>query len=63
MDGLQTMKDTGFPVRFIAEEYGLSPAEVERVMQMIREEQRDPYLSQLAMKEQASAVPDAPEVG
>ncbi|MCZ2261394.1 phage portal protein [Isoptericola sp. QY 916] len=47
MDGLQKMRGVGFPMRWIAEEYGLSPAEVDRVMDMIREENTDPTLERM----------------
>ena len=39
MDGLVKMRTAGFPFQFVAEEYGLSPEEVRRVKEMIREEQ------------------------
>jgi len=47
MDGLQKMRGVGFPMRWIAEEYGLAPAEVDRVMDMIREENSDPTLERM----------------
>ncbi|GAB6937085.1 phage portal protein [Isoptericola variabilis] len=47
MDGLQKMRAVGFPVRWIAEEYGLSPQEVDRVMRMIAEENADPTLERM----------------
>jgi len=47
MDGLQKMRGVGFPMRWIAEEYGLSPQEVDRVMDMIREENADPTLERM----------------
>src|SRR5690554_14235 len=43
MDGLQKMRDIGFPIRWIAEEYGLGPNEVDRVMDMIAQEQQELY--------------------
>lgn len=44
MDGLLKMRQTGFPFQWIAEEYGLSPDDVKRVVQMARDEATDPYL-------------------
>lgn len=41
MDGLQKMRAAGFPFQWIAEEYGLSPEDVKRVLQMRREEQAE----------------------
>lgn len=55
MDGLAKMRTIGFPIQWIAEEYGLGPEEVARVMNMIRDEQTDPYLALLGEKD-ASAV-------
>lgn len=43
MDGLQKMRDVGFPLRWIAEEYGLPPTEVDRLMDMVAEEQQELY--------------------
>jgi len=43
MDGLQKMRDIGFPIRWIAEEYGLGPNDVDRVMDMIAQEQQELY--------------------
>jgi len=45
MDGLGKMRTAGFPFQWIAEEYGLDPTEVDRVMAMIKDEQSDPYLN------------------
>lgn len=43
VDALMKLKGMGFPTRWIAEEYGLEPAEVDRVMEMIEEQaQADP---------------------
>lgn len=74
MDGLGKLRAAGFPFQWIAEEYGLTPDEVERVMQMVRDEGTDPYLSQVAAKDAAAqaapmsgamngAVAAAPAVG
>ena len=57
MDGLLKMRQIGFPIQWIAEEYGLGPEEVARVMDMIRDEQADPYLSMLGEKDAAPAAP------
>lgn len=38
VDALLKMKQVGFPFKFLAERYGLSPPEIERIMEMIREE-------------------------
>lgn len=48
MDGLGKMRTAGFPFQWIAEEYGLSPSEVDRVMQMVKDEQSDPTMQQIA---------------
>ncbi|MER7361929.1 phage portal protein [Nonomuraea wenchangensis] len=43
VDALMKMKAMGFPLRWIAEQYGLEPAEVDRVMVMAEEQaQMDP---------------------
>lgn len=63
MDGLGKMRAAGFPFQWIAEEYGLSPDEVKRVMQMIRDEQADPYLSILSNKDQAASDAEPAPVG
>lgn len=55
MDGLQKMRAAGFPFQWIAEEYGLSPAEVDRVMQMRREEANDIAAFDLSFLERPSA--------
>lgn len=56
MDGLQKLGNAGFPFQWIAEEYGLSPAEVQRVMTMKRDELADPYLDALGTKIDAAEV-------
>jgi len=65
MDGLGKLRTTGFPVQWIAEEYGLAPDEVSRVMDMIRSEQQDPYLASLTAKAAPADVKPAatPPVG
>lgn len=61
VDGLQKLRQIGFPMEFIAEEYGLDPQEVRRVMGMIRDEQTDPYLARLGEKE--ASAPAESETG
>ena len=65
MDGLGKLRTVGFPVQWIAEEYGLEPDEVSRVMEMIRTEQQDPYLASLTAKAAPADVKpaDTPPVG
>jgi hypothetical protein len=65
MDGLGKLRTTGFPIQWIAEEYGLEPDEVSRVMEMIRTEQQDPYLARLNSKGAPADVEPAetPPVG
>lgn len=41
LDGLAKMRQVGFPFQWIAEEYGLDPAEVARVVDMKRREERE----------------------
>lgn len=59
MDGLVKMRKAGFPFQWLAEEYGLSPSEVKRVMGMVREEQSDPYLATLNAKDAAAGDGDS----
>lgn len=64
MDGLLKMRQAGFPFQWIAEEFGLSGDDVKRVMDMIRDEQADPYLDALTSQQgQGDVRPDAPVVG
>lgn len=56
-DALQKKKAIGYPLRYLMEEDGLPPQEIERVMAMVREEQMDPVLSQI-MRDQGT--PEAP---
>jgi len=62
MDGLGKLRTAGFPFQWIAEEYGLSPSEVARVMEMVKTEQADPYLAQIAAKGAADGAPSEPAV-
>jgi hypothetical protein len=48
MDGLAKMRSIGFPLRWLAEEYGLSPDDVQRVIEMVREENTDPTLERMS---------------
>lgn len=41
LDGLAKMRQVGFPFQWIAEEYGLEPTEVARVVEMKRREERE----------------------
>lgn len=47
VDALQKMHGMGFPFEWIAEKYGLEPAEVKRVMRMKAAESRDEQLDDL----------------
>lgn len=46
-DSLQKKKAIGYPLRYLLEQDGLSPTEIERVMGMVRDEATDPILSQV----------------
>lgn len=48
MDGLIKMRQAGFPFEWLAEEYGLGPEDVKRVMEMKRQEASDPTLEKVA---------------
>lgn len=48
VDALSKLHTMGFPFEWIAEQYGLHPLEVERVVKMREAEQRDPQLDELA---------------
>ncbi len=63
MDGLGKLRAAGFPFQWIAEEYGLSPADVQRVLEMVKSENADPYLTQMAAKGAANAPAVASVVG
>ena len=73
MDGLGKMRTAGFPFQWIAEEYGLDPTEVDRVMAMVRDEAADPYLNPISpptavapttqMAVPSGPVPAAPVLG
>ncbi len=65
VDALQKMKDIGFPFEFLAEEYGLEPHEVARVLQMReREAELDPVgaiVRQMGGQDQAESDDVDPE--
>lgn len=48
MDALLKAKQVGFPFEWLAEQYGLGPDEVARVLQMRRDEAEDPELQKIA---------------
>lgn len=57
-DALSKKKDMGYPLRYLLEQDGLSPAEIDRVMGMVADEATDPILSQI-MKDAAGGNADA----
>lgn len=67
VDAITKMRQIGFPLEWVAEQYGLDPAEVERVMGMVRAEaELDPIgaLSRLAGQNPAGEPPaPAPVAG
>jgi hypothetical protein len=61
-DSLQKKKAIGYPFRYILELDGKSDPEIDRIMQMVEDEQSDPLLS-AALREVASpAAPVTPDV-
>lgn len=66
-DSLSKLKDIGFPFEWLAERYGLSDVEIDRVMAMKQSEQSDPLFEQIAAKMAGdvtpAAVSGAPAVG
>lgn len=56
MDGLIKLRQAGFPFEWIAEEYGLSPEDVQRVVEMKRDEANDPVFANVMGKLGASSV-------
>lgn len=46
--GMLQMRQAGFPVEFLLEWFGLSPDDVQRVMEMKRSEDEDPTMTQIA---------------
>lgn len=60
VDALAKLKTTGFPFEWIAEQYGLEPGEVARVMQMRRDEaELDPIGTLSRLAGQGNADPGA----
>jgi hypothetical protein len=60
VDALLKMKQIGFPFRFLAEEYGLSPLDVERVMRMREvEAEMDPMNQLVNGKSEPGSPPTA----
>lgn len=57
-DALSKKKEIGYPLRYILEQDGLSPTEIERVMAMVREEASDPVLERIMNK--TAPQPSAP---
>lgn len=61
VDALQKLKDIGFPFEWIAEQYGLEPAEVARVLEMRqREAELDPVGEIVRQMGGGSGAPDGP---
>lgn len=59
VDALAKLRGIGFPLEWIAEQYGLTPPEVERLMQMRERELRDSQLDELvAAGERLAADPE-----
>lgn len=54
-DALLKKRQTGYPLQWIAEQDGLDPAEVDRLMEMVEQEQADPLGDRL-MREVADAA-------
>ena len=59
VDALQKLSAIGFPFAYIAERYGLSPAEVERVVKMKEEEAANDPVLQAGRLSGSSAGPEA----
>lgn len=57
-DALAKKKEIGYPLRYLLEQDGLPPAEIDRVMGMVEDERSDPILSQI-MKDAAGGNADA----
>src|SRR5690606_26723919 len=54
-DALLKKRQTGYPLQWIAEQDGLDPAEVDRLMEMVEQEQADP-LGERLLREVADAA-------
>lgn len=63
VDALSKLATMGFPFEWIAEQYGLEPLEVERVVRMREEEQRDKQLDDIAKLERFGEQIEAVSVG
>ncbi len=64
VDALMKLKGMGFPLEWLAEQYGLEPPEVERVMRMIEDQAAMDPMNQMmngAPQPQAGPGPDKPE--
>lgn len=55
-DALLKKRQIGYPFEYLLELDGLSPTDRDRVMEMVRREQQDPYLAGLDDKDAASAA-------
>lgn len=62
-DALLKKRQMGYPLEWLAREDGLSPTEVAELMEMVRRELADPYLSQLSAKDAADADADPASLG
>jgi len=58
-DAMLKWRQIGFPIQWVAEEYGMGPAEVQRLLEMIRQEQTDPFLEQAGQKVVTGGAPAA----
>jgi hypothetical protein len=64
VDALMKLKGMGFPMEWLAEEYGLEPPEVERVMRMIEDQAaRDPVNQMLNGAPESPAGPTTAKPG
>ena len=52
-DALLKKRQIGYPFAYLLELEGVSPDRIEQIMQMVRDEQSDPYLARLNAKEAA----------
>lgn len=62
-DALLKKRQTGYPFEYILELDGNSPTDIARIMEMVRREQEDPYLSRLNDKDNADAGAESADVG
>ncbi|WP_228637374.1 phage portal protein [Microtetraspora sp. AC03309] len=64
VDALMKLKSIGFPLRWIAEQYGLEPPEVDRVMQMAEDQAAmDPFAQAVNGKPDLPASPPTAQPG